>query len=242
MREQMPKSITLNKVRWQLKTKTFYLRKTLFLAIIMLVLMALVNLNQTVQASHGSTYHNAVEGKAVSNSGAWASITWTNPSLNGGLWSAARVASSKRSPYRFIEHGWFKSSDFTTIRGVVSHTTANGTITSQTYTNITAGTHTYKLQYHPGTNKFWCYLENQAVYNVHPGFTQGDDVQAGGEVATGVEGMGNIYFSDLRYISSPGTGYRLWNGHSTYLADSPYFTSSAGQNAFFACRTPDSCR
>ena len=74
------------------------------------------------------------------------------------------------------------------------------------------------------------------------GFDQGDFVMCGGEVATGVEGMGDTRCGNggsdgLGYLMPDGNGgwhYLSWNGHSPYVEDDPYEVELIDSNNFRA--------
>lgn len=206
-------------------------QKIFFISIVLAgSLISYTSLDYSVKASSGG-YHNAVEGKDVTAWGVWGYITWTNPDLNGGSWSYHRVAIAQWNPWRFVETGWMKTANG--FKGSISYDDGSG---GKGFDHpLAPGTYRYSAQYDPNVSRYIFFVDGVYVWDVDANFSTGDVVLAGGETATGVEDMNHTYYYDLRYLikSNNNYYYRLWNGHSTYVEDPPYYTTNSGTNAFY---------
>jgi len=187
--------------------------------------------------SHCACLHNALEKKNITAWGAYAYITWRNPNLNGGLFSYHRVGVMLQTPttWRFVEFGQRKIS--TGIQGTIAYNAGSGT--NNIFLPISTGTHQYSMQYDPNSGKYWFYLDGANVYNINAGFSSGNAVIAGGEVAYGVEAMAHTKIYGLRYLKRKADGtfvYVSWNGHvdySSYGDDPPYYNTNINLNSFY---------
>lgn len=195
----------------------------------------------TVSANHGSTVHNATE----ENSGNWfgskATINWTDPNLNGGPWVYVRTTSSHQVQgqcHRYSEIGWYKTS--TSLKGLIVWDKACSR--DQLLFDITAATHTYSQQYFDsgGIDYYAWHVDGNFIGSGQTNFSYTTTVFCGGEVATGVESMGNTKCgSNSKLIKNPDGTYVfiLWNGHSDYGDDPPYYNSndpSDPNNSFYS--------
>ncbi len=105
-----------------------------------------------------SVFHNAVQKKYYYNAtqkkdvtaawGAEVSITWTDPDLKWGTFSAHRVALVQQSPWRYAEVGWIKRT--TGLFIFVTWDDGSGPQSRQ-FSNLSPATHVYSSQYDPNT-------------------------------------------------------------------------------------------
>lgn len=194
--------------------------------------------NEMASANHGSRLHNAVRAKDVDNYGGWAKIEGTDPDLHGGQWSYNRVAVIQTSPWRYGEIGWWKKSNGK-FKGLIVW--ENPDYHSKEFTYSSGSTHSFSNQYSPDTGRYHWFYDGRQIHSDTLGFARGDRVMRGGEVATGVEGMGNARCGDggsngLRYMVADGDdwGYHPWNGNIVHREDAPYRTVKIDNNNFRA--------
>jgi hypothetical protein len=189
---------------------------------------------QNVGASHCSCLHNATEQRVGTAWGVAGNITWTDPNLFGGGWSFHRVAVAQSSPYRFSETGWQKTTGG--FRLLVAYNDGTGNKNVQ-FTGTPGANSQYSIQYDPGTDKHWYYVNGSPFYSVNPGFTWGNYVAGGGEVSNGIEGMGLTQLTNLLYLVRNANGtfsWASWGGHVNYVDNAPYFNSNGSDvNSFF---------
>jgi hypothetical protein len=177
------------------------------------------------ESNHCKCLHNATERIIRTVWGVSANITYSSPLLKGGLWSFHRVGVANESPFRFIEWGWYK--DATGIHGIVGFNTGKGGPTQRVVIEgISPATHRYSLQYDPNTKQYWVYLDGKYVYKANPNFSSGTYAMAGGEVATGVEGMFHARIYNLRTLKKNADGTFMfipWGNHLNYVDNPPYY-------------------
>jgi hypothetical protein len=210
---------------------------------VMLAILLLVNIvgYSNVNANHGSTIHNATEQNAGNWYGSRATINWTNPNLNGGQWVYVRTSSNHQVQgycFRFSEIGWYKTTS--SLKGLVIWD--SGCSRKDLTFNITAATHTYSQQYFEsgGVDRYAWYVDGSYIGSGQTNFFYTTTVTCGGEVATGVESMGNTRCGSnykLRKNTDGTYTFILWGGHTNYVDDPPYYNTndpSDPDNSFFS--------
>lgn len=221
--------------------------KTL-LHILTLSAIAMTSASQTVHATQGTrslettpilysptqkVYYNATQQKYITAWGVEAYITWTDPSLNGGTFSAHRVILNQLSPWRYTEVGWAKFS--TGLFLFVTYDDGIAGPQTQYFPNLSPSTHLYSSQYDPTTQQHWFYLDSSPFFNRSMNFATGDRVVGGGEVYDGIESMGGTQLSELAYSVNTGGNFYFfyWNGYERYVEDYPYCNISNGPSSFY---------
>ena len=131
--------------------------------------------------------HNATRKKQVSAYGAKAYIEGTDPAINNGQWSYHRVALVHSDPWMYGEIGWLKIGTSFTGHIVLENPSRHTRIFSYT----PGGAHSFAVQWDPNQEKHHWFYDGDWLLADDLGFDQGDFVMCGGEVATGVEGMGD---------------------------------------------------
>ena len=195
--------------------------------------------HESVSANHGSDLHNAIRKKDVASYGARAYIEGTDPDIHGGEWVYNRVAVVQTNPWRYGEIGWLKKSNGT-FKGLIVW--ENPGYNNLEFSYSSGSTHRFTNQYDPNTGKYHWFYDGTWIHSETLGFAQGDMVFCGGEVATGVEGMGNTRCGNggsngLQYLVQDGNGgweYRNWGSHSVYVEDAPYRTVNINSSNFRA--------
>lgn len=190
-----------------------------------------------VDANHGSALHNAIRKKDVGAYGAYAVIQDTNPNLHAGQWTYLRTILPQQSPWRYGEIGWQKLSTGSKQGLIVWENPNYGTFT---FTYSSGTDHSFMIWYDQGSGNHWFYYDGSFVLSQNLGFSQGTQALCGGEVATGVEGMGNTRCgntvgSGLQYQIPNGSGgftWTYWNGNVVYVVDPPYTTAYIDSNSF----------
>lgn len=182
--------------------------------------------------NHCSCLHNALEKKVITAYGSWAYINWTNPNLNGGQWSYHRTGVTQSSPWRYVEFGWQKWTS-NAARVLLAYNDGTGPH-NVSLGSISLATHRYSMQYNSSTGKYDFFYDGNNIYNLNAGFSKGDYVFGGGEVATGVEQMAHTRLYDLRYLTAASGGvFQSWNGHINQVDDPPYFNTNLDGNSFY---------
>lgn len=190
---------------------------------------------------HSNAIHNATEQNAGNWYGSRATINWTNPNLNGGQWVYNRTSSNHSvsgSCFRYSEIGWYKTTSG--LQGLVVWD--SGCNRSSLTFSITATTHTYSQQYYlsGGNDRYAWFVDGNSIGNGLTNFSYTTTVTCGGEVATGVESMGNTRCgSNYKLRKNPNGTYTfiLWNGHTDYVDDPPYYNQndpSDPNNSFYS--------
>ncbi len=142
------------------------------------------------------------------------------------------------SPRRYGEIGWWKKSNGT-FKGLIVW--ENPDYHTREFSYDSGSTHSFSNQYDRQSAKYHWFYDGQHIHSDNLSFAQGDRVFCGGEVATGVEGMGNTRCGDggsggLKYQVWSGGGWvhRSWNGHIVHREDAPYTTVNIDGNNFRA--------
>ncbi|MCI0437600.1 MAG: hypothetical protein L0177_00525 [Chloroflexi bacterium] len=197
---------------------------------VILVMIASFLLPLTASGNHGSVLHNALRQKNAINYGSYAIIEGTDPALNGGQWSYNRVASIRLDPNhpqgkRFGEIGWWKKSNGT-FKGLIVWD-YSGTPSSLEFVYGQGQPHSFMNWFEPNSLKWAWYYDGNFVHWQNLGFSYADYATCGGEVATGVEGMGNTRCGNgssngLLYMATSGGSWQAWNGHVAGVIDAPY--------------------
>ena len=194
---------------------------------------------ESVSANHGSSLHNALRKKDVTNYGSFASIEGTNPDLHGGQWSYNRVAVIQTNPWRYGEIGWWKKSNGT-FKGLIVWENPGYNLLEFSYSS--GSVHSFSNQYDPNSGRYHWYYDGDWIHSDTLSFATADRVTCGGEVATGVEGMGETRCGNgsndgLLYQVQDGNGnwvYQIWNGHDSHVEDAPYSIVNINSNNFRA--------
>lgn len=212
--------------------------RAMVIATVIVVLFGLTSANAGPLAQTPKKYYNAQQKKDVTAWGAAATITWTDPPLNGGTFSDHRVAVLQSSPQRYGEIGWIKRS--TGLFYFVTYDDGSGAGPISHEYPLSPGTHVYSLQYDPNTGEYWFYVDGGYVYNIALNFSSGSYVAAGGEVLDGVESMGQTQLYDLNYFVNQGGIFSpaLWNGYVPYIVEHPYCNIPIDSNSFYDSECP----
>lgn len=194
-----------------------------------------------VRANHGTALHNATE----QNSGNWygsrATINWTNPNLRTGQWVYHRTSSNHYNPgtcFRYSEIGWQKTTSG--LRGLIVWD--SGCNRRDLPFTLSAATHTFSQQYYlsGSTDRYNWYVDGNSIGNGQTNFSYTTEVTCGGEVATGVEAMGNTRCGSNYKLRRNGDGsytFVLWGGHTNYVDNQPYTNANDAadsNNSFYS--------
>ncbi len=188
-----------------------------------------------VRANHGSALHNATDKKDVGAWGSFAVIYGTNPNLHGGQWTYNRTAVCKTvsgfTCAKFGEIGWWKKSP-NTFNGLIVWDDGIARKDKQFFYFAFSNSE-FVNQYNANTGKYDWFYDTQYIVSANLGFSQTDMVFCGGEVATGVEGMGATRCTENKYLDqSSGGAFVPWNGHVNYVDDAPYTNPNIDANSF----------
>ncbi len=206
----------------------------------MLLSVSLIE-HSSVRANHGYAIHNATEQNPGNWYGSRATIDWTNPNLNSGQWVYMRTAAAHYVQgycFRYSETGWYKT--HSGLKGLIVWD--SGCSRKDLIFNITPATHIYSQQYFQsgGVDRYAWYVDNYYIGSGQTNFSYTTTVVCGGEVATGVESMGNTRCgSNYKLIKNTDGTYIfvLWGGHINYVDDPPYYNTndpSDPNNSFFS--------
>lgn len=211
-------------------------RLTLFAAILLLFGL----LGSPMTSAHSNALHNATEQSTGTWYGSRATINWTDPSLNGGSWVYVRTSSNNSSGacFKFSEIGWYKTTGG--LQGLVVWD--KGCSRSDMTFSVSAATHTYSQQYYNsgGVDRYAWYLDGSYIGSGQTDFSSTTTVTCGGEVATGVESMGNTKCGSnykLRKNADNTYTFILWGGHTNYVDDTPYHNDNDAadpNNSFYS--------
>ena len=205
----------------------------------LIVAATMVNIVPTGSVSaHVDGVHNATRKKQVAAYGAKADIEGTDPAINGGQWSYHRVGVVQSSPWQYGEIGWLKID--TSFTGYIVMRAPDPR--TRLFSCDEGEAHTFVAQWDPNQERHHWFYDGGWVWSDALGFDQADYVICGGEVATGVEGMGDTRCGNggsngLLYLMPNGSGgwhYLPWNGHSAHVEDDPYEVEYIDSNNFRA--------
>ena len=124
---------------------------------VIVVLFGLTSANASPLAQTPKKLYNAQQKKDVTAWGAFATINWTDPSLNGGTFSDHRVAVLQSSPQRYGEIGWIKRSTGPFIFVTYDDGSGAGAV-SHEY-SVSPALADYAVQYDPNTGEYWFYVD-----------------------------------------------------------------------------------
>lgn len=124
--------------------------------------------------------------------------------------------------FRYSEIGWFKDAY---LDGLIVWD--SGCNRQERYFTLTAGTHLYSEQYYSsgGSDRYAWYVDGRGIASGVTNFSYSTTVTEGGEVAVGVESMGNTLAYENRKLVRQADGsytFLLWGGHWDYVDDPPY--------------------
>jgi hypothetical protein len=212
--------------------------RTLLLVLMIATMLGLTDASASPLAQTPKKYYNAQQKKDVAAWGAKATITWTDPALNGGTFSAHRIAMIQVSPFQFGEIGWEKTTGG--LLGFVTYNDGSGIGNQGTTFSVSPATHEYALQYDPNTQRYWFYVDGSIVFNAATNFPSGNRVAGGGEAYDGVESMGHTRLSDLGYSVNQGGNfsYAPWNGYESYQQGYPYCNILIDSSSFYDADCP----
>lgn len=202
-----------------------------FLSIAMVAALGLTSAVASPNLQGTKKLYNAQQKKDLIAWGAQATITWTDPPLHGGSYSAHRVAVIQISPWRYAEIGWYKYS-----AGLFTFVTCeDGSGPQMDLFPVSPATHEYAFQYDPNGAQHWFYVDSSVVSHKAVNFSSGDRVAAGGEVYDGVESMGRTRLFNLRYLINVGGSfyYVPWDGYERYMIEFPYCNIAIDPNSFY---------
>ena len=203
--------------------------KVLIMMGLAVVLSSMFLIGQDTARAHYD-YHNITRGKEVSNWGVYAVVEITDPDLNNnGQWTYQRAATVQRTPLRFGEIGWLKTT--TETKTLAVWTDANGVRQEfdQPFNTSYSKAH-FAVEYHPGSGKhrFFRGYSNPPSWIVskNTGLPSGEAEWAmcGGETTGSGEDMGytrcgNDSSNGLQYMAtSGGSSYTNWGSHDWYNA------------------------
>lgn len=220
------------------------MRKYLAVNLILITLLAALSSTHLSFANHGQVLHNATEQNSGNWYGTYAQIAWTDPNLrtgSGGQWAYHRTSANHTccGAHRYSEIGWTKGYGVSGIRGLIVWD--SGSNRQELTFSITAATHTYQQQYwNNGGDRYVWYVDGGNLGNGATNFSYTTTVTCGGEVAKGIEAMGNtLCSSNKKLIRDAGGNYSYisWGSHTNYVDDAPYTnvnSSSDPNNAFYS--------
>lgn len=210
------------------------------LALVSLAFVATSGIFAVAHANHGNALHNATERNNGNWYGSQATIVWTNPNLKNGQWVYHRTSTNHDNPgtcFRYSEIGWFKTQQGLT--GLIVWD--SGCSRHDLSFAITAAEHTYRQKYFPGgVDKYEWFVDGARLGDGQTNFSFGTSVTCGGEVATGVEAMGNTRCgANKKYKKKPDNTFRwtAWKGHVDHVDDAPYTNvndAADPKNSFFS--------
>lgn len=165
-------------------------------------------------------------------------LTLTSMVDSGYTIEPRRIIPFAGSCFRYSEIGWYKTTSG--LQGLVVWD--SGCNRSSLTFSITATTHTYSQQYYlsGGNDRYAWFVDGNSIGNGLTNFSYTTTVTCGGEVATGVESMGNTRCgSNYKLRKNPNGTYTfiLWNGHTDYVDDPPYYNQndpSDPNNSFYS--------
>jgi hypothetical protein len=161
------------------------------------------SLNRIVPAE--GNWPNAIGVEYVGAYGSRATISSSDPSLNcEGQWVYHRAGVINDSGgHKFGEIGWIKEASGRS--GFISFGNRSGIGMPERFNYVPGADRWFSVEWQPGTESYYFFYENTYLMTWDLGFSRAQNTFSGGEVAKGVESMGNVLYTNNFYVDSDGT-------------------------------------